>query len=335
MSPRSVFASAPSTSPASAPSAAAPSPSASAPSPSPDSGCTPSPSLPPVLSLAHLTVLDAHPLQLIDAAVAGGFDAVGLRIVPPTAADAIVPVIEDRPLRRELKAKLTESGVQLLDIEAIWLDPQTRVGELEAALETGRELGARHVLVVGNDPDPARVTDRFAKLAELAMPYGLKLGLEFISYCHTSTLAQACAVVRAAAQPNAGVLVDVLHLVRSGGTAADLAGCDIGLLSYCQLCDARGPRPASTEQLRREGQSGRFYPGEGELPLTGILAAMPAGLPISLESPCAEDARLSVVERARRCGAASRAFLEAYRHSVDEAAQGHAQTSASPGPVSR
>jgi hypothetical protein len=34
------------------------------------------------LSLAHMTVLDAHPLELIDAAAAGGFDYIGLRIVP-------------------------------------------------------------------------------------------------------------------------------------------------------------------------------------------------------------------------------------------------------------
>ena len=43
------------------------------------------------LSLAHLTVLDAHPLELVAAAVAGGFDAMGLRIVPPTPAHAVVP----------------------------------------------------------------------------------------------------------------------------------------------------------------------------------------------------------------------------------------------------
>jgi hypothetical protein len=35
------------------------------------------------LSLAHLTVLDAHPLELIDAAAAGGFNSVELRIVAP------------------------------------------------------------------------------------------------------------------------------------------------------------------------------------------------------------------------------------------------------------
>ena len=46
---------------------------------------------PPYLSLAHMTVLDAHPLELVDAAVAGHFDAIGLRIVAPAPTDALVP----------------------------------------------------------------------------------------------------------------------------------------------------------------------------------------------------------------------------------------------------
>jgi hypothetical protein len=32
-----------------------------------------------LLSLAHLTLIDAGPLELIDAAAVGGFDAIGLR----------------------------------------------------------------------------------------------------------------------------------------------------------------------------------------------------------------------------------------------------------------
>jgi hypothetical protein len=53
-----------------------------------------------LLSLAHLTVLDAGPLELIDAAAAGGFDAIGLRIVPPLVGETIVPVVGDAALQR-------------------------------------------------------------------------------------------------------------------------------------------------------------------------------------------------------------------------------------------
>jgi hypothetical protein len=77
------------------------------------------------MSLAHLTVLDADPLALIDAGAAGGFDAVGLRIVPPVAADQMVPVVGDLPLQRAIKDRLRSTGLVILDVEAIWLTPET------------------------------------------------------------------------------------------------------------------------------------------------------------------------------------------------------------------
>ena len=55
------------------------------------------------LSLDHLTVIEASPLELVQAAAAGGFDAVGLRIVTPLAAAAVVDVIGQPQLRRDLK----------------------------------------------------------------------------------------------------------------------------------------------------------------------------------------------------------------------------------------
>ena len=75
------------------------------------------------ISLAHLTVIDAGPIQLIEAAVAGGFDAIGLRIVAPTASDTIVPVIGVEPMLREIERRLADSALSILDIEAIWLAP--------------------------------------------------------------------------------------------------------------------------------------------------------------------------------------------------------------------
>jgi hypothetical protein len=78
----------------------------------------------PRLSLAHLTVLDATPLELIDAAVAGGFDFIGLRIVPPTPAVRIVPVVGDDDLIRRIEQRLDETGIRILDAETFWLSPR-------------------------------------------------------------------------------------------------------------------------------------------------------------------------------------------------------------------
>lgn len=264
------------------------------------------------ISLAHLTVIDADPLQLIDAAAAGGFDSIGLRIVAPMPTDRIVPVIGDETLIRKIESKLRDSSIDILDIEAIWLGPDSDANSYGPAFETGARLGAKHVLVVGNDPDEARVTDNIARLCTLAAPFGLKVMLEFIPYCHTRTVEAAHRVVSRAAQPNAGVLVDALHLSRSGGSPADVRRLDPAWLSYCQICDARPARPPQNE-LRAEAREGRLFPGEGALPLSELLDALPEGIALGVEAPCMQYANLSPVERGRLCGAATRAFLERYR----------------------
>ena len=267
---------------------------------------------PPRLSLAHLTVLDAHPLELVDAAVAGGFDAIGLRIVAPTPADAIVPVVGDEPLMRELLAKLRDTTIQVLDVESIWIGPDMDATALRPALEVARRLGATHVVTMGNDPDEARLTASFARLCEEGAPFDLRIGLEFAAYTHASSIHQAQRIVGQAG-PNGGVLIDALHLWRSGGTPEDVAGLDPQRLSaYLQLCDARGPRPA-TGALRQEARGERHYPGAGDIPLARILDALPAGLPLAVEVPRAQDAGLPVIERARRAGEATRRFLAQYR----------------------
>ncbi|MEJ8857971.1 TIM barrel protein [Variovorax robiniae] len=268
--------------------------------------------VPACLSLAHLTVIDAHPLELVDAASAGGFDAIGLRIVPPAPTDPLVPVVGDEPLIRELLARMNGLDISVLDVETIWIGPDIDVDALLPAFAVAQRLGARNVLTMGNDPDEGRFTSSFARLCEAAAGFDLRVGLEFAAYTHSPSIQAAHRVVKAASQPNGGVLIDALHMMRSGGTAADIAMLDPTWLAYCQLADGRGPRPTTTDALRAEARGGRFYPGEGEFPLTAILDALPAGLPIGVETPCAQHRSLPVVERARLCGAATRRFLEAY-----------------------
>lgn len=266
------------------------------------------------LSLAHLTVIDATPLELIDAAAAGGFDSIGLRIVAPMPTDRIVPVIGDEVMLRAIEARLAHTGVDVLDIEAVWLFPDAVVESYEAAFATAQRLKAQHVLVVGNDPDESRMIDNFARFCELARPHGLKAMLEFIPYCHTRTVMDAHRIVTTAAQPNAGVLIDALHLSRSGGSPDDLRTLDPAWLSYCQICDARTVRPATVDALRFEARNDRFYPGasEGTLPLDALLDALPPGVSIGVEAPCVAYAGLPAVERGRLCGVATRQFLDAH-----------------------
>ena len=122
----------------------------------------------PLLSLAHFTVVEADPITLIEAAQAGGYDAIGLRIVPPFPTDHVFPVIGDRNVIRSIKRRLLETGVRVLDVEAIWLTAESDVATLEPALNTAVELGAGHVIVVGNDPDRGRLAANLSRLCAAA-----------------------------------------------------------------------------------------------------------------------------------------------------------------------
>jgi sugar phosphate isomerase/epimerase len=261
-----------------------------------------------LLSLAHLTVLDADPLTLIDAGAAGGFDAVGLRIVPPLPGDVIVPVIGDAALQRRIKARLVETGLTILDVEAIWLMPETTIEALVPALDLAADLGARYVLTVGNDPERGRMIDNLADLCSAAHARGLRVMLEFIPYTHVRDLAAAADLLAAAAPKNAGLLVDALHLSRSGGRPTEIARYDQTLFSYVHLCDA--PRmPPPLENIRTEARAGRLYPGEGELWLPEFLDAFAPTIPIAVEAPSSAYLGLSPIERGRRVGEATRALV--------------------------
>lgn len=257
------------------------------------------------LSLAHLTVMDADPVALIVAGAAGGFDAVGLRIVPPLPTDQVVPVIGDADMQRRIKARLADTGLAILDVEAIWLMAETDVTSLLPALDLAVELGARYVLTVGNDPDCGRLTHNFGHLAEACAERGLRVMLEFIPYAEVGTLAAAHALLQDTAPRDAGLLVDAIHLSRSGGVPADLKRYDPALFSYFHLCDVPA-QPPPPQALRGEARGDRLYPGEGELWLRDFVAAFPPGITAVIEAPSKRYATLSPSQRARLAGDACR-----------------------------
>jgi sugar phosphate isomerase/epimerase len=122
------------------------------------------------------------------------------------------------------------------------------------------------------------------------------------------TREEAMAVVEAAGRPNGAVLVDNLHLARTGSTPADLTGLDPALLPYAQLCD--GPAEPG-DDLLADALDHRCLPGEGGLPVADFVAALPGSTPLSLEVRSAALRRdhPDPVERARRVLAATTTFL--------------------------
>jgi sugar phosphate isomerase/epimerase len=261
------------------------------------------------LSIAHLTMLDQKLPDLIAHAAAAGFDFVSPRIQAPLPTDPFDPVIGDEPLLREAERRLRDTGLRVLDVEAVWLRADTNPETLRPVLDTGARLGARYVLTVGHDPDPGRLRTHFARLCEMAWAYDMTVMLEFISYCAVATLDDAKSLLHDTGAPNAGILIDALHLARAGHGPTAVAALPPALLPYAQLCDALLAAPPMTER-RAEAIAGRLLPGEGELPLRGLIAALPSDSPLSVEAPARVLAALPPVERAHRAMAAMRSVLD-------------------------
>jgi len=260
------------------------------------------------LSLDHLTIIEATPLELIEAAAAGGFARVGLRIVAPLAAAQVVDVVGRPALRRELKAAMAATGVSVGLIESIWLGEDADPQSLEPALATGAELGARFALVGGNDPNERRLAENLGRLAALAGKYKMEIAFEFMPFTQVRNYEAALRIKQEIGAPNLRLLIDALHLSRSGADFRKLERFDPALVSYIHLCDASAVIPPADE-LRNEARLGRLYPGEGELALDDFLDAMPDEAWIGLEAPCRTYAHLPPIERGRVAGRATRAWM--------------------------
>ena len=255
----------------------------------------------PPLSLAALTVLELSPVQMVDCAAQAGYAHVGLRLLPATPTESTWPIVGDTPMIRDVIGRLAGTGMQVLDIEILRLKPDTVVRDYLPVLETGARLGARHVLIAGNDPDRLRLAANFAALAELAHPLGLSLAIEFMPWCDVATLTDAADVIARAGAPNAGILVDAIHFDRARHVPADLRGMDPALFPYMQLCDAPAERPTDAETLLYQARAARMMPGDGGLDLVGLLSALPPGRPIALEVPMLALAQtVPALERAQR-----------------------------------
>jgi sugar phosphate isomerase/epimerase len=234
-----------------------------------------------VLALDHLTLLDVGPPDLVALAAEAGFDAVGLRIAPATAEESPWPMSPGSRMLAETVRRCQDSGVTVLDTEAIRLTAGADVAAAEPVLETAARLNARYVNAIGDDPDLGRLSDRFGRLAAMAAPYGIRPLLEFMAYKTVRTLDDALAI--AGRSNGGGILLDALHVQRCGADIGQIARMEPGLLGYVQVCDA--PLHQSPGDAAAEARTGRLLPGDGDLPLTALLAAVPPGTPVAVEAP--------------------------------------------------
>jgi sugar phosphate isomerase/epimerase len=263
------------------------------------------------LSLSALTALELNPPQMVLCAADAGYDYVGLRLLPATDHEVRHEIVGDTPLKRETLAVLRDTGMRVLDVEILRLTPDSDVNQYKPMLETAAELGARYVLVAGNDPDEARTVDRLGQLCDLAAPLGLS------PWTDVKEIAAGARIVKASGRRNTGLIIDPIHFDRAGSSLDDLRALPREYFGYVQFCDAPAQRPADLDTLLFQARCERMIPGEGGLDLVGILRALPDGLPVSVEVPTQQWAKSThAVDRARRLREATLAVLEKSRETI-------------------
>ena len=263
-------------------------------------------------TLGYLT-LNAPPATVIDAAGEAGFASVGIRITGRRIADPYPEIVRNANAIRDLRRRIEDHGLRLSNVTAYHLFPDVDLDRMKAVVDATAELGAPILLAHSYVPVARPMLDLFSAYAEHAANAGIRIACEFMRYTQVPTLQAATRWLDLAGAPNAGYLIDPLHLDRSGGTAADIARIDPGRIVFVQICDAkkRSDKPTD-EQLIEEARNERLAPGDGDLPLYAFLDALPRDVEIEYEVPRPADAGLPAAEVARRAARDFHRFIAGY-----------------------
>ena len=266
------------------------------------------------IALEHLTAIDASPIQLAEAASAAGCDAICL-IMQAMDVLPLMPrfdLITDRAGRAALRRRMEGLGIAVDVAHPFPLGSRTDPASFTQALECAADLRAAMVNVLIFDGEPARRLDIFGRFCDLAATFDLGVGLEFYPVSRVPALEDALTLVQAVNRPGrVGMIVDLLHLMRSGGSLRALAAAPAGTICYGQIAD--GPLTA-TADLAHEASSARLLPGEGQFDIAGFIRALPHGCPVSIEVP--RDAVVkeeSIQERVDRAVQQTRRLLDSHK----------------------
>ncbi|MGH6787810.1 MAG: sugar phosphate isomerase/epimerase family protein [Novosphingobium sp.] len=258
------------------------------------------------ISLAAGIMPEATPAQLVEAAVAGGFDTGGMWVERESWSAATT---------RAVKAQLRDAQLKLLDVEVAWIMPGPPDRWLVELVDIAAELGAPNLLCVSSDPDPSATTAKLQAMVDRAAGTGVRINLEFGLFTAVRTIGDAASIVAALEGAAKGLLCDTLHWARSGGASDDIRALPREWLGYAQLCDAPAQPPdlSDMDAIIDDAINRRVALGAGGLPLAAMVDALPPGLPVAIEerSEVLRTAFPDLNQRAREVARTSRLWLDA------------------------
>ncbi len=267
---------------------------------------------------------DTPLVERLESAAAGGFDGLSLwvRDIDRARADGLSDA--------DIRVMFADHGIEVAELDPVWswlpgadrdvAPSQDPFGVLQPKVDDflrladaigGRSLNACDIF--GGDWSLDDAAESFAELCDRAAEHGLGVHLEFLPWSRIGDITSAHEVARLAGRPNGGVMLDSWHFFRGNPDFEALGGVSGSLITGIQLNDA----PLAPEaDLMDASMTARQLPGEGECPLTALLATLDrigAVAPRGVEVFSDDLRRLDPIEIGRRAGDAVRQALSAGR----------------------
>jgi len=144
-----------------------------------------------------------------------------------------------------------------------------KVDIAKAMLQMCHDLGARVLLACSSTSSHATadfdsLRKDLQKLAMLAVPYGIRIAYEALSWGrHVSEYTQAWDLVAEADRANLGLAIDSFHILATGTSAERLEEIVAGKIFLVQLADFMWREIRSREERIDTARHFRVFPGEG------------------------------------------------------------------------
>jgi sugar phosphate isomerase/epimerase len=267
------------------------------------------------LGIEMLSVFGMPPLEFVDLAADLGcrYITTGMVGFAPVESLAYRPfsLRDDTRLRQDLLAAMDDRDVSISLGEGLLIAPGVNVRSYATDLDIMAELRISRINTVSLEPDRARTFDELAALTELAAVRGIATCVEPVVGLSISDLPSAVAAVEYVNRAEITLLIDTMHVARFGASADDLRSIPAELIGYIQLSDTTMQR--RMRHYAEEAMYERMAPGEGELPLLDMLAALPKDRVVGLEIPmrASAEAGVSAYDRLLPCVNGARSLLAA------------------------
>jgi len=226
-------------------------------------------------SISTLSVADTLEDKLL-AFSAAGFDGIELAerdlTVQGGTTEEIGRMVRDHGLKIELYRPF-------LELEGLPEDPGSRaLDRIERRFDVMEALGADLMLIDATTVrqgfgEEDRLAEDFARLGERAAARGLRVGYEACAWeRYGSDIRDVWEVVRRAAHPAVGLVLDSFHVTVRGLSPESIRAIPADRIFHVQIADA----PAVAMDLEYKSRRFRCLPGEGDLPLVEFVRAVAA-----------------------------------------------------------